>query len=101
MHVYPNKIKIVTLYNNFLSYHYQVFNDRNEPEPEPQFVIAAPARGGNLICSLALGSGFATLVIRWYSTLRNGSHGSSMTLVVTCRYINSIGHGGMTGGSEL
>jgi hypothetical protein len=68
MHVCLNRIKIVTIFKNLLSNHYQVFDNRKEPEPEPQFVIAAQAHEGNVIRSLALASGSATLVIRWYGT---------------------------------
>jgi hypothetical protein len=52
----------------------------NGKDPEPQLVISALAGKQLNIGSLALGSGSATLVIRWYGTLINGSHGRSMTL---------------------
>ncbi len=46
---YPNRIKIVIFYKNFFSYHDFLFyffkSVINRKEPEPQFVISAPAPG--------------------------------------------------------
>jgi hypothetical protein len=53
--LYPNRIKIVIISKIFFSYRYhdffKFFLNRKEPELElePQFVILAPATGGNLI----------------------------------------------------
>jgi hypothetical protein len=76
MHIYLNRIKIVTIFKNFLSNHYQVFDSRKEPEPEPQFVIAAQACGGNLPWLSAPPPQHWLSV----STFISGSHGRSMTL---------------------
>jgi hypothetical protein len=52
------RIKMVTIYKNFLSDHncflenffkFVIIRKEPELEPEPQFVIPAPAPGGNLI----------------------------------------------------
>jgi hypothetical protein len=42
----------------------------NEKEPEPNFVMSAPAPGGNIIWVSALGYGFTTLYSRAGSYLR-------------------------------
>ncbi len=49
----PNRVKIVTIYKNFFTNHDFFLNNffkslinSKEPDPEPQFVISAPA--GNL-----------------------------------------------------
>jgi hypothetical protein len=54
--IYLNRIEIVIIYKNFFNNFFKSLINRKELEPEPQFVILAPAPGGNLIW--ALGSGF-------------------------------------------
>jgi hypothetical protein len=74
-----NRVKIVTIYKNlfsnkdfFLENFFKSMVNRKEPEleseqePEPKFIISAPAPGGNIISAhwlLALGSCSTTLFV--------------------------------------